>query len=306
MRALREVLELPRRRQAEALRELRARVTVPADEAWNTRFGPESLYEAWSRATVMRSLYAHNRRALREVVARDGFRIVEVGGGNGRLWEGLLHEGSRGELVVVDPVPEVHAQVAAVIPTGVRLVARAARVEEVDLPEADAAVASLVLHHVAGADADERARHGLSGPGKREVLERLGASVAAPGGFVLVNEADVYCDLGLAPGDEVLRDRLIDSYVRRCALSLLDDWSAAPAEERARLEALIWRWCVDQVGMADAPREARDVYELDVPRWLDLFEASGLSVHERTFTDVYGLFVGYRLSPDGRRAEVVR
>jgi hypothetical protein len=295
VQALRAILDLPRRQQAAALGALRSRIQVPADEAWNTRFGAGSLFDAWTRTTVMSHLYAANRQTLAPVVSRPGFRIIEIGGGNGRLWEGLLTPDSRGEVVVVDPVPEVHDEVASVFPPGVRAIPVLARVEAADLPPADAAVCSLVLHHVAGADAAERARHGLAGPGKREVLQQLGVCVAARAGFVLLNEADVYCDVGLAPGDPILEDRLIDSYVRRCGRAILDDLPGLDGADALRLEAVLWRWCVDQVALSKVPRPDRDVYELDVPRWLALFESAGLLVEERGFTDDYGLFCQYVL-----------
>jgi hypothetical protein len=293
VRALREILALPRGRQLDALLQLRASVDVPADEAWNTQFGPSSLFETWTRTTVMEGLYAANREVLAHVVARPGFRVVEIGGGNGRLWE-LLPGDARGELVVVDPMPEVHLEVKQVLPPGVRLISMVERVETALLPEADAAVSSLVLHHVAGADAEERARYGLPGTGKLAVLRQLRECVAPRGGFVLLNEADVYCDVGLAPGDPILADRLLDSYVRRCAHALLDDLDQATGEAARRIEAVIWRFCVDQLELASVPRAERDVYELDVPRWLALFERAGLQVVSRRFTDAYGLFCQYR------------
>lgn len=294
MQHLRALLDLPRRAQPAALRSLRARIDVPTGEAWNTRFGPLSLFDTWTRTSVMTSLYAANRRCLAAVLARRDFIVLEVGGGNGRLWEGLP-PGARGEIVVVDPMADVAAEIRSILPAGVRLTACVGRVEEVELPPVDAAVCSLTLHHVAGADADERAAHGMTGPGKYEVLRQLQAAVRDRAGFVLLNEADVFCDLALAPGDPILEDRLMDSYVRRCARALLDDWDAAAPEVRLRLEAVIWRWCVDQVALSTASRADRDVYELDVPRWLALIARAGLTVEARDFTDPYGLFCQYAL-----------
>ncbi len=296
MHPVRALLDLPRRRQAAALSALRHSVDVPTGEGWNTRFGPTSLFDAWTRTTLMTQLYAANRAALAPVVTRRPFRIVEIGGGNGRLWEGFLPPEAEGELVVVDPMPDVHAEVARVLPPGVRLTPIHARVEDAHLPVSDAVVCSLTLHHVAGADALEREHHGLVGPGKLEVLRQLAASVRPRQGFIVLNEADVYCDLALAPGDPVLEDQLLDSYVRRCAHALLDDLAAAEGEEARRLDAILWRWCVDQVALAHAPREQRDVYELDVSRWLALFRRAELRVTERRFTDDFGLFCQYLLA----------
>lgn len=296
---LREIVAMPRGRQPEALDRLRRALPPAESEAWNTRFGPGSLFEAWTASSLMRGLYAANAATLRPLLdARPSWRVIEVGGGDGRLWR-LLRPEDHGELVLVDPSPEAHAQVAATLPAGVRLVSHVAGVQDVDLPDADVIVCSLTLHHVAGADAAERAAHGLDGPGKREILAGFARALEARSGLAIVNEADVYCDIGLAPGDPILRERLIDSYVRRCAVALLDDLEASPDP---RLQAIIQRWCLDQIAVADLPLAERDVYELDVPRWLALFERAGLGVEHRGFTDDHGLFCRYLLRPAQRSA----
>ncbi len=320
MERLRALLKLPRGRQLDAVHRLRANLPAPpprhtppspaplngppgpeaAAEDWNTAFGPRSLYEAWSRTPLMRALYAANAATLRAWLdRRPDWTVVEVGGGNGRLWAETLREGDRGTLVVIDPHPEPAARISALVPEGVTVVHRRAAVPNAAIPEADAVVCSLTLHHVAGADADERARHGMTGPGKREALTAMADALRSRGGLLLLNEADIYCDLGLRPGDPILAERLLDSYVRRCAAALLCaiDEEASDPDLRARWWTIIRRWCLDQVDVAQRPVEARDVYELDVPRWLDLLDAAGLTVLSHDFTDPWNLFHRYVCVP---------
>lgn len=299
--AVADLLALPRAHQPRAVADLLAALpdeSVP--EAWNTAFGEGSLFRAFTRSTVARGVYGANRAVLRPLLdARPGFRVVEAGGGDGSLWEGLLRPDDVGEIVVVDPHPEGGAGVAGVAPPGVRVTHLRAPVERASLPEADAVVCSLTLHHVAGADAGERAVVGLAGPGKREALEAFRSAVASRGGRVLLNEADVYCDVGLAPGDPLLRERLVDSYVRRFAVSLLDDVARradVDDDVRARWRRVVRAWALGQIAVADAPLAERDVYELDVPSWLRLVAAAGLRVVERRFTDPWMLFHQYVLA----------
>jgi hypothetical protein len=47
----------------------------------------------------------------------------------------------------------------------------------------------------------------------------------------------------------------------------------------------------------DVPVADRDVYELDVPRWLALLDRAGFDVGERGFTDDWGLFYRYVARP---------
>jgi len=301
-RSVRAWLTLPRRDQRAALQGILDYLPEPvAAEGWNTRFGARSLYDAWSRTTLARGVYHANAAVLRPMIdGRSGWRLVEVGGGTGALWAHVLRPGDRGELVLVDPVDEVHERVGAALPEGVRLVSMRDRVEEIELPPAEAVVCSLTLHHLAGADRSERRRHGLDGPGKAEVLAGMGEAVRGRAGLVLVNEADVYCDLGVPPGDEVLADRIMDSYIRRTGLALLDDLRTreeAGEDLRARWRAILHQWCLEQVAVVDRPVGERDVYELDVPRWLELFARVGLEVVSRRFTDRYGLFCQYVLRP---------
>ncbi|MCB9778024.1 MAG: class I SAM-dependent methyltransferase [Alphaproteobacteria bacterium] len=302
---LHAVLALPRADQPEALRDLRRALQAagaPTPEAWNSRFGTGSLFDAWTRSSLVEGLHRANGEVLREVLPRDRpFRLLEIGGGDGRLWERVLPEDAEGVLTMVDPVPEVADQVRARLPRGVSLDFRPGRAEALapgSLPDVDAVVCSLTLHHVAGRDMAERRVHGLLGPGKAEVLRSLAA--AAKGGLILVNEADVHCEIDLPPGDPVLEERMLDSYVRRCALALLDDVAVrADADDdlRGRWERVVLHWCIEQLDLAAVPLPDRDVYELDAPRWRALFRRADLSLVREVPTDRYGLFRQYLLRP---------
>lgn len=293
MEELDALLRLPRGAQLAAVQAWRKQVPAPElPEAWNSAFGPDSLFSAWTKTALVQGIYAANAAALAPVVARPGFTVLEVGGGDGSLWRLLLKPSSRGQLVLVDPHPAAHAAVREALPEGVELVSVVGSVAEVALPAVDAAVCSLTLHHVAGADAAERRAHGLDGPGKLEALRAVGGALR--GGPLLLNEADVFCDLGLAPGDPILADRILDSYLRRCGRALMLEIAGCPDPELAsRWWAILRRWCVDQLDVVDAPIAERDVYELDVPRWLALVERAGLQVRARGFTDRWGLFCRY-------------
>ena len=299
--AVHALLGLPRGEQLDALTRLQTELGPPASrEAWNTSFGPDSLFDAWTRAPITRALYSANASLVSKTLAgRNDWHVVEVGGGDGRLWKNLLAEDARGTLWVVDPHEEPHRQVRAVVPPSVSVSSCQCFVQDADLPEADVLICSLTLHHVAGHDTVHRRSVGLTGPGKLEVLHAFRDALAARNGVLILNEADVHCDIGLAPGDPILADRLFDSYVRRCAASLLHaiEHEGAPDELRARWWTILRRWCLDQLGAADVPFERRDVYELDVPRWMALLDAAGFEVVDRGFTDRWSLFHRYVCRP---------
>jgi hypothetical protein len=298
--ALDDVLFRPRAEQPAAVRAWSARLVWggPEGEAWNSAFGASSRFEAFTGCAVAQGVYAANRAVLQPILAAlDDWHVLEVGGGNGALWRGWLPPDARGTITVVDPHPEGSEGVRAAVPDGVRVEHVVSGVEQAELPPCDAAVCSLVLHHVAGADAAERASVGLTGPGKHEALAALRGALAARRGLLLVNEADVFCDLALAPGDPLLAERLVDSYVRRFAVSLRDDARAAldagDPHRAARLVDVARAWAFGQIDAADVPYAQRDVYELDVVSWLRAFERAELRVRTRTCTDRYGLFYQY-------------
>jgi len=302
----RAFLAVPRAEQRAALEQwLAALPDEQVREAWNAAFGPGSLFDAWTRSSVVQALHGANAATLAQHLAprgkrSQGWRAVEIGGGDGRLWEQVGDVGP-GTLIVIDPVAQAGERVAERAPPGVRVQSIQARVEHTldhafwhDL---DAVVCSLTLHHLAGADAAERAAHGLSGPGKLEVLLQV-RDALAPDGLALINEADIHCDVQIPPGD-LLAERLLDSYVRRCAGSLLEDIATrADADDdlRARWASITRHWCLEQVRYADVPLPERDVYELDVTRWLALFDRAGLVVRQHHFTDRVLLFHRYVLA----------
>jgi SAM-dependent methyltransferase len=299
---LAEALTQPRNRQPEAVKELSARIEIGSPEEWNSKFGPESLFDAWTGNHLVQGIYQANAKTLQSHL-RPGWRVIEIGGGDGRLWS-MLPDLPPGELWVVDPSAGVHERLQAELGDRIKVHGIQALIQDAlpSLPKVDAVVCSLTLHHVAGRDAQERANHGMSGPGKLEVLQGLRHILQDREGLLLLNEADVHCDLELASGDPLLRDRLLDSYVRRTAKALCREMSQLerdgdPENRLPRLLMLVKHWCLDQVQMAELPIAERDVYELDVPRWLALFDQAELDLLERGFTDDSLLFHRYLLRP---------
>ena len=293
--AVRALLELPREHQVQAARELIASLPPADPEAWNSTFGPGSLFEAWTATSVATHTHSGLVRALQPFLT-PGFVIVDVGGGDGSVWRRAFTAESSGTLVVVDPVAEAIERVRSAVPAGVEVVGIVGFVQDVQLPTCDAIVCSMTLHHLAGADAAERAAHGLAGVGKVEVLQSFGAALR-PGGRAFLVEADVDCDLDLPAGSAQLADNIFDSYVRRCGRSVLVDLEQGPAHLHARWEHLLRHWFLEQIAVADLPIERRDVYELTVPRWKALIARSGLKLVEHQALDRCDLFQLYVLEP---------
>ena len=293
---LRALLAAPRGLQAERVQGLQARAAARAHpEEWNTRFGPESLFQAWTSSPLMQALYARNTQVIRPILdSRSDWRVIELGGGDGRIWE-LLHPDDRGEILLIDPQPEVHAQVASRMPSGVSLqsVVNVAQAPA-EWGQADLVLCSLTLHHVAGLDQQQREEVGLVGPGKLEVLRRAKAALRERRGLLVLNEASVHCEVDLAPDDSELIDNLVDSYLRRCARAMLDAIDAEPDHPMAgQWLSIAHRWCLDQIAVGRVPLADRDVYELDVVRWMALLERADFQVAERGFSDPYRLFCQY-------------
>lgn len=296
---LKELLTLPRGRQALFLRSALTALPKPAfKEEWNTRFGPGTLFEAWTASSVASAIYESNAKLIRDFLGqRENWRILEIGGGDGRLWSRVFQEESQGELHVIDPAQEVHDQIAGLLPEGVTLHSQVKLAQDADFLDVDLVVCSLTLHHVPGADEAECAKHSVAGPGKLFILNKMRESIQKRSGLAILNEADIYCDIGLPQSDPILIDRLLDSYVRRCGLSLLHDIEGeeGSADMKDRWRAMTRHWCLEQVEMGHKPIAERDVYELDVPRWLTLIERAGFNVESHQFTDEYGLFHQYLL-----------
>ncbi len=290
--AIEEALLGPRAGHHRAVLDLARRIDFGQDpEEWNSAFGPDSSFHTWTETTLMGRLYELTRSTLAPALARPGWRGLEVGGGNGAFWRD--QELPPGELWVVDPWAEVGVRLQETVPAHVKLHFVEGLVQDVDLPQVDFVLASLVLHHIAGADEAERALHGLPGPGKLEVVRDL-AQAAGPGGLVVINEADIHCDLELPSDDPLLEDRLVDSYVRRCARALVRDIEEGRGDPH-RLAEIVKHWCLEEVALSSRPVTERDVYELDVARWLKIFDRAGLEVVRRGFATEWMLFHHYVL-----------
>jgi hypothetical protein len=299
---LNRLLVLPRAQQYAALQALRVQHAAPLAEEWNVTFGPASLYEALTHLPAFQGIYQANRAVLsRWLEPRPYWHIVEVGGGNGALWRDFFRGNEQGQFTLIDPAPEPHTVISALLPSGMTFHSVMAPIQEADMPEADVVVCSLMLHHIAGIDAQERLRHGLTGPGKREVLARLVAVLRAWKGLGILNEADVYHDLSLSPGDPLLVEPLMDSYVRRGATMVAAELAQPDLEEslRQRWELILHHWFIDQIDKAQVSATERDVYELDAPRWLQLLSQVGASVQSHRYTDDWHAVVQYVFSPIG-------
>ena len=160
--------------------------------------------------------------------------------------------------------------------------------ERAVIPDADVIVSSLTLHHVAGVDIAQRRAFGLDGDGKSEILRRCLAAIRQRRGVGILNEADCYNEIELAPSDPVLVDRFLDAYVRRCARAVVHalDETDVDSTKRQAWTLILKHWCLDQTQLAFVPREQRDVYELDAAHSLGLLadigtEQRDASIHRR-------------------------
>jgi hypothetical protein len=285
--------------------------TLPAGdhpEAWNSAFGPGSLFEAWTRTSIAQSVHGALAEEVRQITAQPGFVLIDVGGGNGSLWRRVFDGSESGTLIVIDTLREAVDAVASAVQTvkwadgaGVSVQRVVAPVQDVlaDLPACDGLVCSMTLHHVAGADTADRALHGLSGVGKTEILAGFGEALRGRSGTGFLVEADVDCDLDLGPSDPVLADNIFDSYMRRCGRSILEDVRRAESDGTdddvlPRWRGLLRYWFLEQLAVVDAPIADRDVYELTVPRWTALFEQAGLQLEDARGVDAHRLFHLYR------------
>ena len=299
----RDILTKPRAQQLALFSRLGEELaSFTSAEEWNTSFDIDSLYEAMTRLSIVRNIYRETRLRIRDHLGKleTPWHVVELGAGNGAVWRDFMTEGLPGRLTVVDPVESVHSTVSAILPDCVEYQAITDKVEDcLPLPECDVVLISLMLHHVAGRSAADKQRVGLHGPGKLEILKAVRESVASTNGIVVVNEGDVYADIDLAPGDCSLVNNFIDGYVRRFALSILDDIEERKPDEvlRNRWLTLMKKWSFEQVDQGRKPWGERDVYELDVARWMKLFNDSGFRVEQHGYLDEYLLFHQYVLRP---------
>jgi Methyltransferase domain len=293
---LNRIIVLPRAQQYAALQDLLARHDAAPAEEWNTTFGAASLYEALTQLPDFQRIYQANRAVVRTALAtRADWHIVEIGGGNGALWRGFFRDDESGHFTLVDPAPEPHHVVAALLPAGVKFHSVVAPIAEADLPDADVVVCSLTLHHIAGVDAQERLQHGLTGPGKQEALERIVAALRPQRGSGILTEADTYHDLGLPAGDPLLVARFMDSYFRRGATMVAAALAQGDidASLRQRWDIILRHWFLDQLDKAYVPVAERDVYELDAPSWLQVLRQAGAAVQSCRYIDDWQVFVQY-------------
>lgn len=287
---------LPRGEQHAALTELRARLRRTVTEAWNTTFGPDSLYNAWTQLPFVDAIYDHNRSVITETLhGRTDWHVVEIGGGNGALWQGALDSLPPGTFTLIDPNPTAHQAVQQRLPDKVDFHSVVAPVAAAALPSADVVVCSLTLHHHAGESATQRATYGMTGDGKLEILRRMVGALRPRFGIGILNEADCYNDIALSPGDETLVDHFLDVYVRRAARAVGQAIDSAPTGFALAdaWEAILLHWCLEQVDYAFVPRAERDVYELDVTSWVRLLEEAGAADVTHRYTDSWNLFVQY-------------
>jgi Methyltransferase domain len=295
-KTLDELVLLPRAHQFAAIEKLWTTYASSDYEQWNTAFGSQSLYDAWARLPFMRSLYSHNRSLIRQTLpGRSDWHVVEIGGGNGALWQDLLTTLHPGTLTLIDPNVDAHVAVTSRLPKQVAFRALNYDVERVEIPDADVIVCSLTLHHVAGMDKAQRRAFGLDGEGKKEILQRVVAAIRSRQGIAILNEADCYNEIDLASGDPVLVDHFIDVYIRRAArgIAVALEESGADAELLRAWELILKHWCIDQIALALAPRDQRDVYELDAAHWLGLLADVGARGISHRYTDTLHLFQQY-------------
>jgi hypothetical protein len=293
---LNNLITMPRAEQVAVLQGMQQAAQHPDAEAWNTAFDPGSLYNAWTQLSFVRGIYQHNRQVIDNTLrGRKAWHVVEIGGGNGALWAGLLEQHSAGTLTLIDPNPQAHRAVSGRLPDHVDFQSVISKASDAEIPEADVIVCSLALHHEAGVSAAQRKTFGMDGDGKGEILRRCISALRLRTGVGVLNEADCYNEIDLAPGDPVLVDHFIDVYVRRTARAIareIDQYGQDTALSAA-WDAIIRNWCIAQVENAFLPLEERDVYELDAARWTSLLYEAGAHHVERRYTDRWNLFLQY-------------
>ena len=132
---LNDLVLLPRGRQYEALQTLRQKTQAADHEQWNTTFDSTSLYQAWTRLPLAQGVYEVNRPVIRRAIAgREDWRIVEIGGGNGALWQEFFADAPPGTLTLIDPNQNAHTAVAGRLPEHVELHSIIEPAETADIP----------------------------------------------------------------------------------------------------------------------------------------------------------------------------
>lgn len=297
---LNKIINLPQRHQRDAIRVLVRNLKPTINEAWNTNFAEGSLYDAWAQTLPMRNLYETNRNTIKKYISeKNNFTILEIGGGNGELWKNFFNSQTKGNYILIDPVEDSHVAVAKNIPENVSFISIKKKIQDIEtLPESDIIVSSLMLHHVPGCFYEENKKYEIDGPGKGDILLKMKESIKNNDGIIILNESDVYTDIKINPKTYILYHRLIDSYVRRAAKSIAFMIENEDISEDLflKLEQVIIKWSLEQIEIAgNAALKNRDVYELDMIHWFELFEKIGLKIVSHKITDEWHLFHQYIL-----------
>ena len=170
-------------------------------EEWNTAFGAASLYEAFTQLPDAQNICQANRSSGARCPG-DARRLA-YRRGRWRQWRvmaRLLRKRSARPLHACRPTCRRRIRSSAgVLPARVAFHSVVAPIQEAELPDADVVTCSLVVHHIAGLDANERRQYGLSGTGKRETLRTPVVALRARQGIGILTEADTCHDLALPP-----------------------------------------------------------------------------------------------------------
>jgi len=293
------IISLPQGHQRDAVRKLRATFPQTIGEEWNTEFGKDSLYEAWSQILPMRNIYGLNKKVIREYLSKlDNFTIVEIGGGNGALWRNFFTDTQKGNFILVDSNQNAHDVVKETLPKNINFESVVKKIQDTEIPEADIIVCSLALHHVPGISETENKKYDINSLGKLDILNKFLNSVRAKNGIIILNESDVYTDIKLKPRAPFLFQRLVDSYIRRACKAIIYTMETEDISEDLfnKLEQVIIKWSLEQIERAgNASLQERDVYELDSIHWLELFEMAKAEVVSHKNSDEWNLFHQYVL-----------
>jgi hypothetical protein len=297
---LNKIITLPQRHQRDAIRVLSRNFKQIINENWNTLFGPESLYEAWSNILPMRNLYEVNRNVISKIISeKQNFTILEIGGGTGALWKNFFTSKHNGNYILIDPVEDSHIAVSKVIPENIPFFSLKKGIQQIEtLPNADIIICSLMLHHIPGIEYHENIKYGIESLGKGDILKKMLQSIKENDGIIILNESDVYTDIKLPPKSHLLYHRLIDSYVRRAAKSIAFMMETEDIQDELylKLEQIILSWSLDQIEIVgNADLDKRDVYELDTIHWQELFDKIGAEIVNHKVTDEWHLFHQYIL-----------
>jgi len=303
IRELKEIMQLPHIVQPEKFVELAQKYTQEAPKIEESEFklGLVSFFDAFTQTSFLQNVYQKNSETIRQKISTiENWRIVEIGGGNGALYQKLLTESDVGEIVLIDPVPQVHERVRQILPPGVILTSIIEHAENATIPDCDVLVMSLVLHHIPGIDVSKRTQYGFEATkGKLEVLQMCYASLVARNGICIVNENDLDTELDLEPNSMVLRNNFFDASIRRLAMGMCDEILSRADQVSLALirqwKLLLGEWGVKFMRNADREVTHRHVYGLSVARWLQLFNRSGFFVESYRFTDNYCYLVQFVL-----------